>query len=63
MKGYGHMRTTMTVTAAIVLMVAGTLFMLKSNTSATQQSQTTVSIFELMSNAKDLPVAPNPDAI
>jgi hypothetical protein len=36
--------------------------MMKPNAGATYAAQTTVSTFELMAKAKDLPVAEHPDA-
>jgi hypothetical protein len=56
------MRTIAIVTTAIVLVAAGAVFMLKSNTGPTYAAQTTISTFGLMVMAKDLPVAENPDA-
>jgi hypothetical protein len=56
------MRTIAIVTTAIVLVAAGAVFTLKSNTGPTYAAQTTISTFELMAMAKDLPVAENPDA-
>ncbi len=51
------------IAAVGALVLAGIVFMVKSTpTSATIGSQPTLSSFELMSNAKDLPVAPTPDA-
>jgi hypothetical protein len=56
------MRTIAIVTAAAVLVAASAVFMLKPNAGVTYAAQTTVSTFELMVKAKDLPVAENPDA-
>ena len=57
------MRKMMVVAAAGALVIAAGAFVIKSTpTSATQASQT-VSALELMSSAKDLPVAPHTDAI
>lgn len=56
------MRILTIITAAVALIVAASVFAQKPNTGATQASQTALSSFDLMSNAKDLPVAPNPDA-
>jgi hypothetical protein len=56
------MRTAAIVTTAVALLIAGAVFMLKSNTGPTYAAQTTISTFELMAKAKDLPVAENPDA-
>ena len=56
------MRTIAIVTTAAVLVAAGGVFMLKSNTGATYAAQTTVSTLDLMATAKDLPVAEKPDA-
>jgi hypothetical protein len=56
------MPTIAIVTTAAVLVAAGGVFMLKSNTGATYAAQTTVSTFDLMATAKDLPVAEKPDA-
>jgi hypothetical protein len=56
------MRKVMIVVAAIILIVTGTAFALKPHTGVTHTSQASVSSFELMSNAKDLPTASKPDA-
>ena len=56
------MRTIAIVTTTAVLVAAGAVFMLKPNAGVTYAAQTTVSTFELMVKAKDLPVAENPDA-
>ena len=56
------MRKVMIVVAAIILIVTGTAFALKPHTGVTHASQASVSSFELMSNAKDLPTASKPDA-
>ena len=51
----------MIVAGALVL--AGAAFAMKSvPTGVTQGPKANLSAFELMSNAKGLPVAPNPDA-
>ena len=56
------MRKVMILIAAIVLIVTGTAFALKSRNDVTHASQSSVSSFELMSNARDLPTAPKPEA-
>jgi len=54
------MRNVMIVTAAVIAL-AGVVFV-KGYTRAAQSPQTGVSAFDLMSTAKDLPVAPPPEA-
>jgi hypothetical protein len=57
------MQKWMIVAAAVVLVVTGIVVMLKADSSsATQASPASVSSFDLMSNAKGLPVAPHSDA-
>jgi len=56
------MHKVMIVIAAIVLIVTGTAFALKPHTGVTRASHGSVSSFELMLTAKDLPIAPKPDA-
>ena len=47
-----------------VFLLAGAAYALKSTpVTVTQAASSNVSAFLLMSNAKDLPVAPNPEAI
>jgi hypothetical protein len=51
------------IAAVGALMLVGVVFMVKSTpTGATSGSPPGLSSFELMSNTKDLPVAPVPDA-
>jgi len=56
------MRTAAIVTTAVVLLIAGAAFMLKSNTGPTYAAQTTLSAFELMAMGRDLPADPHPEA-
>ena len=56
------MHKVMIAIAAIVLVVTGTAFALKPHTGVTRASHGSVSSFELMLTAKDLPTAPKPDA-
>jgi hypothetical protein len=56
------MRTIAILATAAVLVAAAAVFMMKPNAGATYAAQTTVSTFELMAKAKDLPVAEHPDA-
>ena len=54
----------MIIVVAGVLLVAGAAFAMKSTPSdLTQATVANVSALELMSAAKNLPVAPSPDAI
>jgi hypothetical protein len=50
------------VATAVVLVAASAVFVLKPNADATYAAQTTVSAFDLMVKANDLPVAETPDA-
>jgi len=54
------MRKATIVAAAITLMVTGIAFVTAKSDSVAQS--TIMSAFELMTKAKDLPVAANPDA-
>jgi hypothetical protein len=56
------MRTAAIVATAFVFVAAGAGFMLKPDAGVTYAAQTTVSAFDLMVKAKDLPVAETPDA-
>ena len=57
------MRKITCIVAAMVVLV-GAAFALKSTpVSETQAASQDVSAFLMMSNAKDLPVAPHPEAI
>jgi hypothetical protein len=55
------MRKFTVVTAILIVVFAG-IGLVRAG-GAKQTSQTILSAFELMSQAKDLPVAPHPDAI
>ena len=56
------MRKLLISAAAIVATLCAVAFLLKSNPDVTEAAQHALSSFDLMSNAKDLPVAPPPEA-
>jgi len=56
------MRKAIVVVAAVFMVLSGIAFVTARTNSAVQPASTSMSTFELMSNAKELPVAPNPDA-
>jgi len=56
------MRKLLISAAAIVATLCAVAFLLRSNPDVTQAAQHALSSFDLMSNAKDLPVAPPPEA-
>jgi hypothetical protein len=56
------MRKAIIVAAAIILIATGVVLVNARNHSAAPSSPQAITTFELMSKAKDLPVAPHPDA-
>ena len=56
------MRTAAIIATAVVLVAAGAIFASKPDVGVTYAAPTSVSTFELMVKAKDLPVAETPDA-
>ena len=58
------MRKTLIIATAAVVLVAGAAFVLNSTaaTGPVSAAQASVSVLELMANAKNLPVAPQVDA-
>jgi hypothetical protein len=57
------MRKMMVVAAAGALVIAAASFLIESTPTSATQAALGPSSLELMSNAKDLPVAPHADAI
>jgi hypothetical protein len=56
------MRKATIFAAAVILIVTGVVLVNGRNHSAAPSSPQTITTFELMSNAKDLPAPPQPDA-
>jgi hypothetical protein len=56
------MRKAIIVAAAIILIATGVVLVNARNHSAAPSSPQAITTFELMSKAKDLPVAPHPAA-
>jgi hypothetical protein len=52
----------MTLVATTAMLIVAAVALIQSHTGATQSPQAAMSAVDLMSGAKDLPVAPNPDA-
>jgi hypothetical protein len=56
------MRKAIVVAATIILMVTGIVLGKSTTQNSAPSSPQAITTFELMSRAKDLPVAPHPDA-
>lgn len=56
------MREAIMVAAAIILIATGVVLVNSRNHSAAPSSPQSITTFELMSKARDLPAAPHPDA-
>jgi hypothetical protein len=56
------MRKATIFAAAVILIVTGVVLVNGRNHGVAPSSPQTITTFELMSNAKDLPAAPQPDA-
>jgi hypothetical protein len=56
------MRKATIFAAAVILIVTGMVLVNGRNHNAAPSSPQMITTFELMSNAKDLPAAPQPDA-
>jgi hypothetical protein len=56
------MRKATIFAAAVILIVTGVVLVNGRNHNAAPSSPQTITTFELMSTAKDLPSAPQPDA-
>ncbi len=56
------MRKAIVVVAAAILVLSGIALVTARTNSTVQPVSASMSTFDLMSNAKDLPVAPHPDA-
>jgi hypothetical protein len=56
------MRKAIVLVAAVVIVLSGIALVTARTNSAVQPVSASMSTFDLMSNAKDLPVAPHPDA-
>ena len=56
------MRKAIVLVAAVVIVLSGIALVTARTNSAVHPVSASMSMFDLMSNAKDLPVAPHPDA-
>jgi len=56
------MRKAIVVVAAAIMVLSGIALVTARTNSTVQPVSASMSAFDLMSNAKDIPVAPHPDA-
>jgi hypothetical protein len=56
------MRKAIVVVAAAIMVLSGIAFVTARTSTTVQPVSASMSTLELMSNAKELPVAPHPDA-